>query len=244
MPAPRVIGHRGAARAAPENTLAGLRAAKALGAAWVEVDVRLTRDGRVILLHDARIDRTTDGRGAAAALTLAEIEECDAGGWFATAFRGERVPTLEAAVALLGALGLGAVFEMKATPAQGNAAATATVGVLTQCWPAQLPPPVVSSFDAALLVAARRAAPGVERALAFGAVPDDWHARADAVGAATLHVDHRALDAATAATISVRLPVFAYTVNQPERARTLFGWGVAGVFTDCPDLINAAIGGT
>lgn len=78
---PRVIGHRGAAAAAPENTLAGLRKAKELGCSWVEFDVRLTADGAPILLHDDRLERTTSGYGEAAALSLAKVREYDAGGW-------------------------------------------------------------------------------------------------------------------------------------------------------------------
>src|SRR5207302_11253553 len=88
---PPVIGHRGAAGRAPENTLAGLRRAKALGCAWVEFDVRLTGDGALVLCHDARLDRTTDGHGRVAALSLAAIRGCDAGRWFHPAFAGELV---------------------------------------------------------------------------------------------------------------------------------------------------------
>src|SRR5215471_6805211 len=79
---PSVIGHRGAASSAPENTLAGLRRAKMLDCRWVEFDVRLTADGHPVLLHDSRLERTTDGRGKVTALALAAVRRCDAGGWF------------------------------------------------------------------------------------------------------------------------------------------------------------------
>ena len=72
---PPVIGHRGAAAAAPENTLASLRKAKELGATWVEFDVKLTRDGHPVLFHDDRLDRTTSGQGEVALTTL-EIVLC------------------------------------------------------------------------------------------------------------------------------------------------------------------------
>src|SRR5207253_2254358 len=83
---PPVIGHRGAAACAPENTLAGLRKASELGCRWVEFDVRLTADGHLILLHDDRVERTTDGRGSAAALLLATLRRYDAGAWFGRRF--------------------------------------------------------------------------------------------------------------------------------------------------------------
>ncbi len=77
----RVIGHRGAMGHAPENTIASIRRAAALGAAWVEVDVRLTADGRLVLMHDATLGRTTDGEGLVQEATLAEIAALDAGAW-------------------------------------------------------------------------------------------------------------------------------------------------------------------
>src|SRR5205823_5258846 len=88
---PPVIGHRGAAASAPENTLAGLRRAKALGCAWVEFDVRLTGDGALVLCHDAALERTTSGSGRVSATSLAAIAKCDAGSWFDPSFAGERM---------------------------------------------------------------------------------------------------------------------------------------------------------
>src|SRR4030095_13565486 len=95
---PRIIGHRGAAKAAPENTLESLREAKRQGATWVEVDAKLTADNQIILLHDDLVNRTTSGEGPAAQKTLAEIRALDAGSWFAPAFEGAKVPTLEETV--------------------------------------------------------------------------------------------------------------------------------------------------
>src|ERR1700730_3386827 len=94
MQLPRVIGHRGACRYAPENTLASLYKAKQLGATWVEVDAMLTADDTVILMHDERVDRTTNGHGLVSAMSYAQIAQLDAGCWFAADFAGERVPTL------------------------------------------------------------------------------------------------------------------------------------------------------
>ena len=91
---PRVVGHRGAAGHAPENTLAGLRKAVELGATWVEFDVVLTGDGVPVLLHDDTLERTTNGRGSIAETALADVRSLDAGSWFSERFAGERVPTL------------------------------------------------------------------------------------------------------------------------------------------------------
>ena len=90
-----VIGHRGNSIHYPENTLAAIRSAFDLGADAVEVDVRLTRDGVPIVFHDDRLERTTNGRGDAADLTLAAVKQLDAGSWKSPRFSGARVPTLE-----------------------------------------------------------------------------------------------------------------------------------------------------
>ena len=92
---PLIIAHRGGADLAPENTLAAFRNAIALGADMIEIDVHLTKDGRVVVIHDNTVDRTTGGHGRIADLTLAEIKQLDAGKKFDEKFSGEKVPTLE-----------------------------------------------------------------------------------------------------------------------------------------------------
>lgn len=89
-----VIAHRGASAAAPENTLAAFRLAADQGADGIELDVRATADGQPVVLHDASVDRTTDGTGGVAALTLDQVRRLDAGGKFGPSFRGERIPLL------------------------------------------------------------------------------------------------------------------------------------------------------
>ncbi|WP_431774420.1 glycerophosphodiester phosphodiesterase [Streptomyces cucumeris] len=90
-PRPLVYGHRGARADEPENTLRSFRRAHRAGAEGVELDIRLSRDGHLVVIHDATVDRTTDGTGAVAALSLAELRELDAG-------LGERIPTLAEAL--------------------------------------------------------------------------------------------------------------------------------------------------
>jgi glycerophosphoryl diester phosphodiesterase len=102
---PRVIGHRGAAGHAPENTLASFAKAAALGVRWVEFDVRLTGDGALVVFHDDTLERTTDGSGRVTDSTWAQINKLDAGAWFGRAFAGERVPALEDALTELERLG-------------------------------------------------------------------------------------------------------------------------------------------
>ena len=130
MFAARVIGHRGCAAHAPENTLAGLRAAAAQGVAWVEIDVVLLGDGTPIILHDARVDRTTDGRGALKDLDWPRVARLDAGAWFSPEFSGERVPRLDQALDAVRSLGLGLDLELKTHGDEGVRLVEAVVPVL------------------------------------------------------------------------------------------------------------------
>ncbi len=96
-----IIGHRGNSSAAPENTGASINSAFGVGADHVEVDIRLTSDGHAVLMHDSTVDRTTNGSGAVASMTLADLQLLDAGSWFGSEFTGEPVLTLaEALVAV------------------------------------------------------------------------------------------------------------------------------------------------
>lgn len=109
----RLCGHRGNSLAAPENTLAAIRAAHAEGATSVEIDTVLTADRQIVVLHDLLVDRTTNGTGAARAMTLADLKALDAGSWFDPRFAGERVPTLAETIALAHELDMVIEVEIK-----------------------------------------------------------------------------------------------------------------------------------
>lgn len=239
---PPVIGHRGAASLAPENTVAGLRRARALGCRWVEFDVRMTADDKLVLLHDDRLDRTTTGRGKARSLPLDAIRRCDAGSWFASSFAGERVPTLEEAMAALSELGLGANLELKAERGKATETGRAAAELTARLWPPHLPMPLISSFVAEAIRAARERAPSVAYGLLLRSAAGQRWRQAEALGCTTVNVDHRRLRPAIVSEIrSAGFAVLAYTVNDVMRARELFEWGVASVISDAPDVILGAI---
>ena len=95
LPERGICAHRGAMEVKPENTLAAFREAVRLGAQMIEFDVRLTKDGHLVILHDPTVDRTTNGTGAVNDLTFAQVRQLDAGSWKSSEFKGERIPTLE-----------------------------------------------------------------------------------------------------------------------------------------------------
>ena len=108
-----IIAHRGASAYAPENTTSAFYLAAALGADWFELDCTLTRDDAVLVIHDDSVDRTTNGKGRVAELTLAEIRDLDAGLWKGEQFAGERLPTLDDALALAKERHIGVYIEIK-----------------------------------------------------------------------------------------------------------------------------------
>jgi glycerophosphoryl diester phosphodiesterase len=238
---PPVIGHRGAAARAPENTLAGFRCAKALGCDWVEFDVRLTADGALVLCHDDRLDRTTDGKGRVGDKSLQEIRQFDAGAWFGSGFVGERVPSLEEALTVCSELSLGANIEVKAERGLAEQTAAAVSASLSRLGGGK-PAVLVSSFAVEALAAMRDLAPQVPRGLLLRLLSRGWAATAQRLDCTTVNFDHRRLSASLVEAIrAAGYPVLAYTVNDPERARLLFRWGVTSVFSDVPDIILSMI---
>jgi glycerophosphoryl diester phosphodiesterase len=230
-----LIGHRGLAGLAPENTLASFAAAADHGLAMVEFDVRLSRDGVPVVFHDDTLERTTDGAGAVAERDWAELASLDAGSWFAAAWAGERVPGLEQVLRLCLARGLAVNMEIKPDAGRRRETARAALALALRLWPGNAPPPVVSSFETECIEAALDAAPHWPRALLAETLPQDWDAEAHRLGLAAFHLDHARLSGAeTAALHAKKLVLRAYTVNDSKRAATLANWGVDGVFSDFP----------
>jgi glycerophosphoryl diester phosphodiesterase len=232
-PHPRIIAHRGGGALAPENTLAGLRRAKALGFAAVEFDVMLSGDGIPILMHDETLERTTNGRGEVAATAYAALAGLDAGAWFGADFRGEPVPGFAAAARLCVELGLWANVEIK--PAKGHARDTgaAAAKLAAGIWGGQEPAPLLSSFEPSALEAAREFAPQLARGFLTDRIPEDWRARVERYGCVSVHCDHAHLAEKQARAVrEAGYRLLCYTVNEPDVARRLFRWGVDAVFTD------------
>ncbi|WP_046175906.1 glycerophosphodiester phosphodiesterase [Domibacillus indicus] len=92
---PVIFAHRGASGTHPENTMAAFYAAVEKGADGIELDVQMTRDGEIVIIHDELVNRTTDGAGAIERMTVEEVKELDAGSWFSSSFKGEKIPTLD-----------------------------------------------------------------------------------------------------------------------------------------------------
>ncbi|MBL6946943.1 MAG: glycerophosphodiester phosphodiesterase [Rhodospirillales bacterium] len=237
---PRIIAHRGASGHAPENTLAAFRKAAELGASWVEFDAKLTRDNHAILMHDDDLERTTNGAGKVAQTDWADISHLDAGTWFADEFAGETVPTLSDTISTLSELGLGANVEIKPCPGRERETGHIVAAQLVEEWPDNIPVPLISSFSRESLVAAWEVAPRIPRAFLSNRIKLDWDEQLSALECNALHTNQKYLNAVELRQIhNAGYAVRVYTVNDPMRAKELFGWGVDGVITDYPDRMAA-----
>ena len=226
---PNVIGHRGAAAYAPENTLASFREARRRGATWVETDIKLTADGVPIVMHDESLKRTTGVDRLVAETPRAELPAS--------------VPTFEEAIACFAEEGLGCNVEIKPCPGREVETGRVVVETLRRCWPAGLPAPLLSSFEDASLAEAYRVAPEFVRALLIDVLDVDWLKRAEAVAAQGLNTNGWKLTAGRAVAIRRSGYVLSvYTINDGDVARALVGMGVQCIISDAPDQILKALG--
>ena len=229
---PRWIVHRGGGCLAPENTLAGIRRAAALGFAAVEFDVMLSGDGTPVLIHDETLERTTNGRGRVADTPDAVLFALDAG--------GEPVPGFVDAARLCRELGLLANVEIKPSAGADRATAEAVVRLAGGLWRGAERLLLLSSFSQTALDVARDLAPELARGLLFEMPPADWADVAQRLQVSSLHVAAAAFDGRVAAEAAERgLPVLCYTVDAPAEAEMLFARGAAALFTDRPDRFAA-----
>lgn len=165
----RIVCHRGACRHAPENTIAAGHVAAQLGGDIVELDLRQSRDGVLYVLHDATLERTTDGRGAIAATGSAVLDTLDAGGWFGPEYAGEPLPRFDAFLAAL-APEVDFYVEVKEADPDDVAVAILAAGLAERCF--------TYSEDAGMRDAMRRAAPWLKRMVNWrdlGAIAEARH---------------------------------------------------------------------
>lgn len=234
MKTPWVIAHRGASGHAPENTLAAFHKAAELGARFIETDLRLSRDLHIIAMHDATLERTTNGRGAVHDRTLAELGELDAGSWFAAEFSGERIPTLEEIFEFSRQTDIGFYLEIKSQGTWGLDHALASA--LRDSSEASRA--VVISFDPANLEHLLRLEATVMTGLLIEERLPDAIERAQRVGARQLLPRG---DLLTPELIEqahcVDLQVVTWTLDVPAQMRVAIAAGVDGIMTDYPDRL-------
>jgi glycerophosphoryl diester phosphodiesterase len=232
-PYPTLFAHRGGGSLAPENTLAAMKTGNAHGYGAVEFDVKLSQDNVALLMHDATLERTTNGRGNVSEKNMAALEILDAGAWVDEKFLGERIPRFDAISNYLQTMGMTANVEIKPCPGREIESGRVVARLCEQLWRDELVKPLVSSFNLEALRAARKAEPN----LAIGIlvkIPEANHlALLEELGAVSMHCDQKHITSEL-----VRLfhengyRVMTYTVNETARVQALLDIGVDGIFTD------------
>jgi len=241
---PRVVGHRGGGKLAPENTLEAIDKAASMGIQMIEFDAKLSADDVVFLLHDDSVDRTSNGEGLAKRMSYAALAALDAGTWYDSAFAGAQMPTLAQVSAQCERLGMLANIEIKPCEGRdvetGKRVAAAAAALWATPGLQRLTPPLVSSFSYLALEQAALHAPSLPRGMLYDDIPDDWLAQARALGSTSLHADYHYFTEALVADIKAAgLMVLAYTVNDPTDAERLLQWGVDMICTDRIDLMGS-----
>lgn len=248
MTRPRIIAHRGASYDAPENTLTSVRRGFAQGADAVEVDVRLTLDGAIVLMHDATTQRTAQVDRLVAEQTLSELRQLDAGGWKGAQFAGEPVPTLDEAIAAV-PRGKHLVIEVKC----GLEIVPALVSCLNRASrPADFR---IIAFGYDTLRQIKQALPGIETYFLSGFTPNaqggfspplaDLIERATSAGFDGLNLSHRGPIDATFVQAAHRagLKCLIWTVDDLTDARRFADAGVDALTTNRPAYILAELNG-
>jgi len=236
---PHIIAHRGASIEAPENTIAAFRVAGARKAKWVECDVTLSADDKCVLIHDETLERTTNGTGPVYKSDLTTLRGLDAGAWFSDIYKGERIPTLTDTLETLYFMEMGANLEIKPS---GCDPVRLCHEVIAELKRAKDLPILISSFDDAAVAEMRTHAPEIPCGWLIETLPENWKSEYERLGASAIHIDHKALTPVSAAEIvDARVPLVCYTINDVERAKELFSWGVTSVITDDPATLFAAM---
>jgi glycerophosphoryl diester phosphodiesterase len=267
LPTPNygLVGHRGAAGLAPENTLSGFQKAATIGLNWVEFDVQCCASGEWVVIHDETLERTTTGQGQVSKTPYEVIKNLDAGSWFHPQFKNERVPCLQEALTCVVDLKIHPNIEIKISQGSSIQKMQSFLKQLQAAWPNSLPPPLISSFDLDSLIILRSLDPelplgylqdhltptNIQDTLqnglnslhchhhAFKNANFDLHHSWCSPLRAHLHHVENAYPPIFSYAIQKGLPLLAYTVNEPDCIETLLQAGLKAVFSDMTHLCNS-----
>ena len=240
----KIFAHRGIPSLAPENTMAAFQAVADHGINWLETDLSITKDEQVFIIHDDKLDRTTDQTGSIETVASSVVEQADAGSWFSDKFAGEHVPTLAELIDFLNRTKINANIELKGVVGDNaNQLADRLVAQFATEL-ARLDPEVdliISSFNPLMLEKLYRLKPELKYAVLFDhyTLREDWNLIMQASHAQIIHPDSTGLTEEMVRIAKEHgYAVHVWTVDDPKRAEELFSWGVDGVFTNIADQLK------
>lgn len=232
---PVIIAHRGASRHAPENTMAAFRKALELGAGGIETDVHLSADGHLMVTHDEKVDRTSNGKGLIRDKSFGELKSLDFGSWFSPEFKDERIPELDELLQMLGGWDGLLNVEIKNGPVfypgieQAVASAIRKHKFINRT--------IISSFNHYSLVEIRKIDPEIKTApLYMAGLYEPWK-YARSIGATAIHpLFYNIVPEVIKGCKLNGIMVNPFTVDQPEQIKAMVEAGVDGIITNVPDV--------
>jgi glycerophosphoryl diester phosphodiesterase len=243
-PYPFWIAHRGAGKLAPENTMAAFRLGARHGYRMFECDAKLSADGEVFLLHDATLERTTNGHGMAGELSWTALSQLDAGSWHSRDYVGEPLPRLDALARFCIASGYHLNIEIKPTPGTERETGEVVAQEAARLWRDQATSPLLTSFRPEALTGAQVAAPELPRGLLLETLWPGWLEQAQALRCVAVVSDYALWDAATVAQVhAAGMRALGYTVNDEWVRQHLLALGIDAIITDRVELFSPGCSG-
>ncbi len=240
-PYPRWIAHRGAGKLAPENTLAAFRLGAEHGYRLFECDVKLSADGVPFLMHDATLERTTNGVGTGGDQPWAQLAMLDAGSWHSRAHAGEPLPAFENVARFCLANRHFLNIEIKPTPGLEEETGRVVADHATRLWQGQPVPPLLTSFRPESLLGALKAQPQLPRGLLVDSLWEGWWNYAQQLQCVAIVCNHALWNSALVAQVQgAGMRCLSYTVNDDWAAQRLIALGTDGIITDRVDLFSPA----
>jgi glycerophosphoryl diester phosphodiesterase len=238
-PYPRWVAHRGAGRIAPENTLAAFRVGAAHGYRMFECDVKLSSDGLPFLMHDATLNRTTNGHGTGGDHTWHALSQLDAGAWHSRAYAGEPLPSLENIARFCIRNGYALNIEIKPTPGTALRTGQVVAALADKLWAGEAVKPLLTSFEPEALEGAQEAAPLLPRGLLCDTLWKGWLETAIGLDCVAMVLNYNLWDTSSVTQVhSGGMRCLSYTVNDEWAAAHLLALGTDGIITDRVDVFR------
>lgn len=240
MDKPLVIAHRGASAYAPENTTASFKKALEMGANGIELDVHISKDDHLIVMHDERVDRTTNGTGFIKDLTLSELKNLDAGSWFDNAYIGEQIPTLEEVLDLIKDKNLFLNIELKSGPILYEGIERRVIDLITKYNMKENV--IISSFNHYSLLTVKEIDPSVKTGVLYMAgLVKPWE-YAKKLNADAIHpLFYNIVPLVVIGCSNNKIQINPFTVNEEAHILGVAKAGVSGIITNYPDRARRII---
>lgn len=235
MKKPIIIAHRGASAYAPENTMAAFKKALEMGSGGIEIDVHLSADGYPVVIHDNRLERTSNGTGLVKDKSLNELKGLDFGSWFSEEFKNEPIPTLEEVFDLISNISILLNIEIKSGGIVYLGIEEIIAGLVKKYRMEEKV--IISSFNHHSLSMLKRAAPEIKIGLLYSESLEKPWEHAKKLGAEAIHPSYTSISPEVVkASNENGVLVNPYPIDNPEHIRLAIQAGVDGIITNVPDV--------